>query len=120
MQLSDRIPKFGHLIAKEDLRDNKIFPVLGKDGLVRMFPVSKPFYIIDREYLHASFRQQVDVLDIDHTTFWLLEPFFVWMGLQNRYLRNKLAMEPASMTRGSINWQATPVLDQEQVDGLLR
>ncbi|KAF4496993.1 hypothetical protein FAGAP_6841 [Fusarium agapanthi] len=120
VQLSDRIPKFGHLIAKEDLRDSKIFPVLGKDGFVRMFPVSKPFYIIDREYLHASFREQVDVLDIDHTTFWILEPFFIWMGLQNRFLRNKLVMEPAVMTPGSVSWQTTPVLDQERVDGLMR
>ena len=120
IQLSERIPKFGHLLAKDQLRESKIFPVYGKDGHVRLFPASKPFYIIDREYLHHSFRGKVDVLDIDHTTFWLLEPFFIWMSLQSRFLRNNLVMEAGSMTQGSVNWQATPVLNQERVDGLLR
>ncbi|KAL5602404.1 hypothetical protein FOBRF1_009937 [Fusarium oxysporum] len=92
VQMSDRITRFGHLTAKDDLLESKIFQVLGKDGFVQMFSVSKPFYIIDREYLHGSFREQVDVLDIDHTTFWLLQPFFSWMGLESRFLRNNLVM----------------------------
>ncbi|RKK86120.1 hypothetical protein BFJ69_g1073 [Fusarium oxysporum] len=29
-------------------------------------------------------------------------------------------MEPASLTPGSMNWQATPVMDPERVDGFLR
>ncbi|EMT66981.1 hypothetical protein FOC4_g10003520 [Fusarium odoratissimum] len=115
-----RITRFVHLIAKDDLLESKIFQVLGKDGFVQMFSVSKPFYIIDREYLHGSFREQVDVLDIDHTTFWLLEPFFIRMGFKSRFHRNNLIMEPASLTPGSVNWQATPVMDPERVDGFLR
>ncbi|KAF5687534.1 hypothetical protein FDENT_5281 [Fusarium denticulatum] len=120
IQLSERLPKFGYLIDKEDLDEKKIFPVYGKDKRVRLFPVSKLFYIIDKEYLHHSFRGKVDVLDIDHTTFWLLEPFFIWMGLQSRYLRNNLIMEPASITPGVVNYKSIPTLEQERVDGLLR
>ncbi|KAF5609932.1 uncharacterized protein FSUBG_3713 [Fusarium subglutinans] len=120
IQLSERLPQFGHLIDKEDLREKQIFPVYGKDKRVRLFPVSKLFYILDKEYLHHSFRGKADVLDIDHTTFWLLEPFFIWMGLQSRYLRNNLIMEPASITPGVVNYESTPTLDQERVDGLLR
>ncbi|KAF5246756.1 hypothetical protein FANTH_6718 [Fusarium anthophilum] len=120
IQLSERLPQFGHLIDKEDLREKQIFPLYGKDKRVRLFPVSKLFYILDKEYLHHSFRGKADVLDIDHTTFWLLEPFFIWMGLQSRYLRNNLIMEPASITPGVVNYESTPTLDQERVDGLLR
>ncbi|KAF5577162.1 hypothetical protein FPCIR_12225 [Fusarium pseudocircinatum] len=120
IQLSERLPKFGHLIDKQDLREKKIFPVYGKDKRVRLYSVSKFFYILDKEYLHHSFRGKVEVLDIDHTTFWLLEPFFIWMGLQSRYLRNNLIMEPASITPGVVNYESTPTLEQERVDGLLR
>lgn len=115
--VSEGIPKLGHLIAKEQLREKEISPAYGKDEHVRLFSTSKPFYIIDREYLRHSFRGKVNVLDIDHTSFWLLELFFVWMSFQSRFHRNNLIVEPASLTPGSVNWQATPVMDPERVDG---
>jgi len=111
IQLSERIPKLGHLIAKEQLREKQISPVYGKDGHVRLFSASKPFYIIDREYLNHSFRGKVNVLDIDHNTFWLLEPFFIWIGFQSRFHKNIFIVEPASLAPGSVNWVATPVMD---------
>ncbi|KAF5619364.1 uncharacterized protein FTJAE_11952 [Fusarium tjaetaba] len=100
--LSRDIEKYGRYLDKEKLLKNDIFPVTGHDWDSKLCSASAEFYIMDNANLNTTLRNKVPVLDIDYTTFWLLQPFFVWAGLESRYLKNHLtihtAYDPGSVT----------------------
>jgi hypothetical protein len=83
--LSQDVEKYGSYIDKEKILESDIFPVVGRGKHVMLRPASADFYIMDREAFQTEFRGKVTVLDIDHTTFWLLQPFLNWAGLRGRY-----------------------------------
>ncbi|EWG53675.1 hypothetical protein FVEG_12055 [Fusarium verticillioides 7600] len=57
---------------------------------------------MDREAFKTEFRRKVPVLDIDHTTFWLLQPFFNWAGLQGRYLMSNIGSISNEFVTGTL------------------
>ncbi|KAF4431423.1 hypothetical protein FACUT_8674 [Fusarium acutatum] len=75
--LSQDVEKYGRYLNKEKLLESEIFPLVGDGCLPKMCSASANFYIMDREDYQTKFRHKLPVLDIDHTTFWLLQPFFV-------------------------------------------
>ncbi|KAG4285859.1 hypothetical protein FPRO06_07119 [Fusarium proliferatum] len=114
--LSGDIDKYGHYLDKKKLLKNAIFPVTGNVWCPKLCSASAEFYIMDREDFYTNLRYKVPVLDIDYTTFWLLQPFFVWAGLEDRYLKNHVSIhnryDPGSVT--------PPYIHSLRAKGLLR
>ncbi|CCT67837.1 uncharacterized protein FFUJ_14544 [Fusarium fujikuroi IMI 58289] len=57
---------------------------------------------MDREASQTELREKVPVLDIDDTTFWLLQPFFDWAGLRGRYLMSNISSIRTEMVPDSV------------------
>ncbi|KAF5017581.1 hypothetical protein F66182_10471 [Fusarium sp. NRRL 66182] len=118
--LSEEIPKYGHLLDRETILQSEVFPVFRPDGKVRLCSASTPFFIADREYLRHGFINGLDLLHVDATTVWLLEPFFVWAGLEDRYLSRNVE-EVARFSDGAVEAEeATPFIHHTRTAALLR
>ncbi|CVK86526.1 uncharacterized protein FMAN_06204 [Fusarium mangiferae] len=72
---------------------------------------------MDREASQTELRGKVPVLDIDHTTFWLLQPFFDWAGLRGRYLMSNIGSIRTEMVPDSVT---PPYIHPKRAKGLLR
>ncbi|KAF5692311.1 hypothetical protein FCIRC_49 [Fusarium circinatum] len=82
-----------------------------------MCSASTNFYVMDREDYQTKFRHKIPVLDIDQTTFWLLQPFFLWAGHEDRYLKANLASIHTKFDSGPV---VPPYMHELRAKGLLR
>ncbi|KAF5575360.1 hypothetical protein FPANT_11393 [Fusarium pseudoanthophilum] len=114
-----KIVNFIRYIDKEKILESDIFPVVERGKHVMLRPASADFYIMDREAFQTEFRGKVPVLDIDHTTFWLLQPFFNWAGLQGRYLMSNIGSIRNAFVPGSVT-ETPPYIHPMRAKGLLR
>ncbi|KAG5786787.1 hypothetical protein H9Q69_014140 [Fusarium xylarioides] len=115
--LSQDVENYGSYIDKQKILESDIFPVVERNKHVMLRPASADFYIMDREAFQTEFRGKVPVLDIDHTTFWLLQPFFNWAGLRGRYLMSNIASVRTELVPGSVT---PPYIHPMRAKGLLR
>ncbi|KAF5568578.1 hypothetical protein FNAPI_123 [Fusarium napiforme] len=117
--LSQDVEDYGSYIDKEKILESDIFPVVERGKHVMLRPASADFYIMDREAFQTEFRGKVPVLDIDHTTFWLLQPFFNWAGLQGRYLMSNIGSIRNAFVPGSVT-ETPAYIHPMRAKGLLR
>ncbi|KAG5765998.1 hypothetical protein H9Q72_005936 [Fusarium xylarioides] len=115
--LSQDVENYGSYIDKQKILESDIFPVVERNKHVMLRPASADFYIMDREAFQTEFRGKVPVLDIDHTTFWLLQPFFNWAGLRGRYLMSNIASVRTELVPGYVT---PPYIHPMRAKGLLR
>jgi hypothetical protein len=65
---------------------NAIFPVRMPDASLRLLSGSDAFAIPDRSTLEADFRDKAKLLAFSMDEVRCLQPFFQWIGLEDRYL----------------------------------
>ncbi|KAF5002364.1 hypothetical protein FGRMN_375 [Fusarium graminum] len=119
VKLNDDIVEYGKFLDKEKLLQSNIFPVAQTDGHVRLCSMSSDFYIADRQYLHDSFHNKTDLLDLEPAVIWALEPFFLWAGLKGRYLSN-VVTEASEIEGKAVDTELSPFMHPSRVMGLLR
>ena len=68
--------------------ESRVFPVKYPNGQVVLRTSSVEFGIVDRRLLGDSFAGEANLLDFTLEEVRSLKPFFVWAGLEKRYLSN--------------------------------